>query len=148
MPFANVAIAGTRGHYAATLAEIAEVPQLRVSAICPASDPVEPLVTWCAARGHQAQVYEGYEAMLDAARPDMVVVCGPFESHASMCVAAIERGIHVLTEKPAALDFAQLDLLRHACVRNPSVHLAGMMFSRYSPGFAAARRMIENGEIG
>lgn len=148
MTVRTVAVAGTRGHYAATLAEIAEIPQVQVVAVCPASDPVDPLVRWCAERGHAARVYDDYSGMLDAARPDMVVVCGPFESHAAMCVAAIERGIHVITEKPAAIDFEQLALLRDACGRHPDVHVAGMMFSRYAPGFATARRLIEQGAIG
>lgn len=145
---ATVAFAGTRGHYGATLAGIEGVPQLRVTGLCPASDPIDPLTSWCATRGHEAKVYEDYVAMLEGARPDMVVVCGPFESHAAMCAAAIERGVHVLTEKPAALDYGQLELLRGACARRPGVHLAGMMFSRFSPGILAARRAIEEGVIG
>jgi predicted dehydrogenase len=76
------------------------------------------------------------------------VVCGPFERHAEMCNDAIDRGIHVLTEKPAALTFAQLKQLREALERQPKVHLAGMMFSRYSPGFHTAHRLIEEGAIG
>src|SRR5438093_2838580 len=86
--------------------------------------------------------------MLDRAKPDMVVVCGPFEMHATMCVDAIERGIHVLSEKCVALTAQDLDRLRKACAASPQVHLAGMMFSRYTPGFYTAHAMIDSGAIG
>jgi predicted dehydrogenase len=78
----------------------------------------------------------------------MVVVLGPFESHTAMCVDAIERGIHVLSEKPAALTFEQLDLLRKACAAHPDIHLGGLMFSRYTPGFYTGWKMIRQGAIG
>ena len=65
-----------------------------------------------------------------------------------MCIDAIERGVHVLTEKPAALTLDDLARLRDACARHPNVHLAGMMFSRYDPGFYTAKRLIDAGAIG
>jgi predicted dehydrogenase len=148
MPITDLAIAGSRGHIAATLAELAGLPQLRVTALHPACDAVEPLTSWCRANHHTPRLFGEYEVMLDAARPHAVVVCGPFESHAPMCVAAVRRGIHVLTEKPACITVPQLDLLRRTCEANPAVHVAGMLSSRYAPGFMTARRLILDGAIG
>jgi len=65
-----------------------------------------------------------------------------------MCIDAIERGIHVLTEKPAALTFDELSRLAETSARHRDVHLAGMMFSRYDAGFYAAWELIRRGEIG
>ncbi|HEX6699297.1 MAG TPA: Gfo/Idh/MocA family oxidoreductase, partial [Gaiellaceae bacterium] len=42
-------------------------------------------------------------AMLDAARPDVLHVCTPNALHAEQALAALERGIHVVCEKPLAV---------------------------------------------
>jgi predicted dehydrogenase len=65
-----------------------------------------------------------------------------------MCIDAMERGIHVLTEKPAALTLDELARLQDACARHPKVHLAGLMFSRYDPGFYSAHELVRSGAIG
>jgi predicted dehydrogenase len=89
-----------------------------------------------------------WRAMLEDTRPDAVVVCGPIELHAEMCVEAIGRGAHVLVEKPSALTFGELTRLRAALDRHPGVHFAAMMFSRYTPGFYTAWRLIRGGAVG
>ena len=54
-----------------------------------------------------AQRYTEYEPMLDRERPDVVVVATPMPLHVPQAVAALERGIHVLSEVPAATDLEQ-----------------------------------------
>jgi predicted dehydrogenase len=107
-----------------------------------------PVEAWCHSHGFTPIVGVDYRAMLDRAKPDIAVVSGPFELHAAMCAEAIERGIHVLTEKPAALTFEELERLRETCGKHANVHLAGMMFSRYTSGFYTAWRLIEARAIG
>jgi predicted dehydrogenase len=144
----SIGIIGTRGHYGRVLTELAEMPDVRVSAICDGGDTAEPLAEWCRAHNHDTQRFADHRQMLNRARPDAVVVCGPFELHATMCIDAIQLGVPVLTEKPAALTFEDLDKLRAACGAHAKVHLAGMMFSRYDPGFFTAKQLISQGAIG
>ena len=144
----SLAIIGTRGHHGRVLEELTQMPQVRLSAVCDGGDTAEPLVEWSRAHNHDTQRFADHRQMLNRVRPDAVVVCGPFELHAAMSMDAIEMGIPVLTEKPAALTFEELDKLRAACAAHPSVHLAGMMFSRYDPGFFTAKQLISTGAIG
>ncbi len=51
--------------------------------------------------------YTDYEEMLDRERPDAVVVATPMPLHVPQAVAALERGVHVLSEVPAATDLEQ-----------------------------------------
>jgi len=148
MRIERVAMIGTRGHYRTVLREMEAMPALRVVALSNGGDSVGPIGEWCRENGHTPKMFDDHRAMLDEARPELLVVCGPFEAHASMCVDAVERGVHVIAEKPAALTLSELDALSAACERNPSVHLAGMMFSRYDPGFWTAQALIEAGAIG
>src|SRR5687767_8467511 len=118
----RIAFIGSRGHWGAASNDIAQIPDVQLVGLSPGGDTVEPVAAWWAKRGYPLpSVDADYRAMLDRARPDIAVVCGPFEMHAQMCVDAIERGIHVVTEKPAALTFEQLDALRAAHQKNPDV---------------------------
>jgi predicted dehydrogenase len=148
MKIESVAMIGTRGHYRTVLREMESMPALRVVAMADGGDSVAPIAEWCRNHGYTPQSFDDHRAMLDRAKPEVLVVCGPFEAHAAMCIDAVERGVHVITEKPAALTLAELDQLSAACERNPGVHIAGMMFSRYDPGFFTAKRLIDAGAIG
>ena len=47
--------------------------------------------------------YSDYLQMLDEAKPDVVHICTPHYLHAEMIVAALERNINVLCEKPLCI---------------------------------------------
>jgi predicted dehydrogenase len=148
----KIAIIGTRGHYREVLREAGKTPEAQIVAVAPGGagdDDVTPILESCRSNGvAEPRVFDDYRNMLDTALPDIVVICGPLELHAAMSITAIERDIHVLTEKPAALTLSDLAALQDTCERHPKVHLAGMMFSRYTPGFYTAWRMIHLGAVG
>src|SRR5258708_18011092 len=47
--------------------------------------------------------YTDWREMLDRETLDAVIVCTPHNAHLEPTVAALERGLHVLVEKPIAL---------------------------------------------
>jgi predicted dehydrogenase len=51
---------------------------------------------------YDAETYESYEAMYEAADPDAVAITTPNAFHEPAATAALERGIDVLCEKPLA----------------------------------------------
>ena len=56
-----------------------------------------------AARYAPARAYSDWRAMLDGERLDAVVVCSPHATHAQVTLAALDRGLHVLVEKPLCI---------------------------------------------
>jgi predicted dehydrogenase len=54
-------------------------------------------------RHRSARAYVDWEAMLDDERLDAVVVCSPHATHAEIVLAALDRGLHVLVEKPLCI---------------------------------------------
>ena len=54
----------------------------------------------CAERLPDARWYDAAEVLLADARLDFVDICTPPSSHAPLIRAALERGVHVLCEKP------------------------------------------------
>jgi predicted dehydrogenase len=50
-----------------------------------------------------ARAYTDWSAMLADERLDAVVVCSPHATHAGVVLAALDRGLHVLVEKPLCI---------------------------------------------
>lgn len=51
----------------------------------------------------QGRPYGDLAELLDAERPDVLHVCTPNDVHAAQALASIERGVHVVCEKPLAV---------------------------------------------
>ncbi len=89
---------------------------------------------------------EDYRALL--ARPlDAVIVASPHTLHYEHARAALERGLHVLVEKPMTTSGAEAwELVRLA--RERGVHLMVPYGWHYKPYIQEARRLIERGVTG
>lgn len=91
--------------------------------------------------------YEVYEEMLDAVKPDAVIIATPHYFHPGMAIAAFERGIHVVCEKPAGVYTKQVAEM------NAAAEKAGVVFSmmynqRTNPLYQKARSYMQNGVLG
>ncbi|MCS7033126.1 MAG: Gfo/Idh/MocA family oxidoreductase [Phycisphaerae bacterium] len=148
MAACRLAMVGSRGHYGIVLRELPDLPEVELVGVCAGGDTAAPLLDWCSRNGRAPAQFPEYSGLLTDCRPDVVVICGPFEQHAKMAVAAIERGIHVYIEKPAALTFPELQALREACAARPGTRLVAMMQYRYAPGFFTAWKLIRSGAVG
>lgn len=60
-----------------------------------------------AAERFKVPVFEDFDAMLSAAKPELVIIGTPPSSHADYCLRALAAGAHVLCEKPFVWDTAQ-----------------------------------------
>lgn len=58
--------------------------------------------------------YASLDEMLDAEKPDVLHICTPHYLHTPMALNALERGIHVLIEKPCSVSLQELESLRAA----------------------------------
>jgi predicted dehydrogenase len=91
-------------------------------------------------------VAEGREAAQD---PDVeaVVVCTPEHLHVEPALAAIDAGKAVAVEKPLAHTVQDAERIRDRAGERGVPVLAGHIL-RFEPRYAAARRAVEEGEIG
>jgi len=93
-----------------------------------------------------------YEEMLDRARPDAVLIATPHYDHTPMSIAAFERGIHVLVEKPVGVH--GLDVRRsieaHERARRgtPDLLFAAMFNQRTYGSYRKIKSLIDEGELG
>lgn len=92
-------------------------------------------------------VYTDYIRLFEECNPDGVVVAVPTVYHHTVAMAAIERGIHVLVEKPitATLEEAR-DLIEAA--EKKGVILAVGHIERFNPAVVELKRRMDSGELG
>ena len=86
-------------------------------------------------------------AMLDSGLIDAVVISTPPNSHYDWAKAALERGIHVVLEKPMALTVAQCDELI-GLADSRGLTLVVYQNRRFDRDFVTLRRLIRSGAIG
>ena len=89
-----------------------------------------------------------HRAFLDEVRPDVVHICTPHDRHVPIAVDALERGVHVLLEKPVAHTLAEADRLVAAAKDHPARKIGVCLQNRYNLTSQAARDLLRGGELG
>ena len=93
------------------------------------------------------KAYTDYKTMIDTEKPDVIHVCTPNETHCEVSMYAIERGIHVLCEKPLAADARQAENMTRAAQKKGVV--CGVNFiNRFYPMAFQMRECIREGKLG
>ena len=91
--------------------------------------------------------YTDYREMFAKERLDVVSVCTHAPLHADVTCAAADAGIHVLCEKPLALDLESADRMVAHCAQ-AGVLLAVSHQFRFTPALRLAKRLVAEGRIG
>ncbi len=127
------------------MAGIRTHPLAEVVAVCGVTDRAD--VDLKTRYGASAESYRSVEDLLDHADIDGVVVCTPNDLHYPYAMAALNRDIHVLCEKPVAMNSVQAKEMAETARRR---HLLGMTNFPYreNPAVQALRRCIKEGYIG
>jgi len=100
-----------------------------------------------AAAKRLAPAYEGYDALLDDERVDVVHLTTPNHLHAEQVKAALAAGKHVVCEKPLALTAADSAELVELAERSGLVHCTNFNI-RFYPLVQEARARALRGDLG
>jgi len=123
---------------------IAACPELRLLAVC---DVDQGTAESAAAQLGGCGAYTDFGSMLDAERPDAVAVVTPDHVHVPQILAAAQRGLHVLTEKPLGITVGECEEAVAAC-RDAGVLLAVTYTYHFIHDFRIMREVVDRGEIG
>jgi predicted dehydrogenase len=117
---------------------IDELPELTLAALCDLSGAV---LERLGAKYQVDRLYTSYEQLLADADVDAVLVATP--DHVGPAVAALDRGKHLLLEKPAAYSVADARAIAEAAGRASST--AMMAYMRvYDPGHELVRAQTQD----
>ncbi len=121
-------------------------PRATVAAVC---DLDRARADACKRLFRAEKAYGDYFEMLDDAKLDAVLILTAPGTHLKFSLAAVERGLHLLIQKPMALDLdgatAITDAVRKAnvkCLVEPSDH------TLLDPQYVELRRIIDSGALG
>lgn len=89
--------------------------------------------------------YTDYTDMLDRAKPDVVHICTPHYLHAEMVIAALERGINVLCEKPLCIRREDIGRILEAEERSSAI-LGVCLQNRYNCANLFIKDLVDRGE--
>ncbi|RKP58161.1 gfo/Idh/MocA family oxidoreductase [Cohnella endophytica] len=132
------------GMYAGFLAE-GKVNNMVIGAIC----DIDPAKKAAAAEKYpNVPFYDNYLDMLESGKVDAIVTCVPHYLHPEMGIAALERNIHALVEKPAGVYTKQVQQLNDYAASKPELTFAIFFNQRTNPLYQKLKELIDNGEIG
>jgi len=86
--------------------------------------------------------FDEYETMMDEVELDAVFVTTPQSVHAEVCLAAFERGLHVLNEKPMATSFENCQAMVRAADKSGVVFMS-LPYEMVSPMLTAQSLLKE-----
>ena len=90
--------------------------------------------------------------LMDEARPEAVIIATPHYDHTPLAIAAFERGIHVLCEKPVGVHVKaigqMIDAYEAARERTPALLFAAMFQQRTLGHWRKVKEMLDGGELG
>ena len=97
--------------------------------------------------GDAFTAHANYEALLDDPAVEAIYLPLPNALHCEWAIRAMQRGKHVLCEKPLALDAAQGEQMASAA-REHGVLLMEAFMYRYTERLRAVERILESGVLG
>lgn len=99
------------------------------------------------ARTFGARAYDTLETLLQQESIDVACICTPNGLHEAHAIQALERGCHVLCEKPLTLS-VESGLKMIAAARKTGKKLFVVKQNRYNPPVVAVKTLLDQGKLG
>lgn len=94
--------------------------------------------------GLNVPIYTDYLELLEKEKPDAVHICTPHDCHAKIAVAALDKNINVLCEKPLATTLEDYHRVVEAADRSRAT-FGLVLQNRWLPTMIRLREMAQNG---
>jgi predicted dehydrogenase len=144
----RLAMIGFDGHPAEVLGQLRRLPDMELVAY--AVDGTDP-ATLASLRKNQAvrkaRSYDEYGAMLEQESVDLVAVCNNDGRRSAAILACARKGLHVIAEKPLALNRHDLAAVKQAYSK-AGPKLSMLLPMRFDPEYLALKAIVESGQIG
>ena len=93
------------------------------------------------------KAYTDYKEMIEKEKPDVVHICLPHYLHAPVAIYCLERGVHVLTEKPMAIKLEDARAMIDTAKKH-NTRLDCIFQNRFNPGVILIKEQLESGALG
>lgn len=93
-------------------------------------------------------IFNDWKELIDQKACDAIILTVPHFLHPEITLYALEHGMHVLCEKPAAVRASDVEKMIAASKRHPDLTFALMLNQRLNPIYQKIKQMIGSGELG
>ncbi|MBT8280633.1 MAG: Gfo/Idh/MocA family oxidoreductase [Muriicola sp.] len=91
--------------------------------------------------------FDNYDSLFDCEEVEVVYIALPHTEHLAWSIKAMEKGKHVLCEKPAGINRQQVEAMIAASKKN-KVFFMEALWSRFIPSIRKIKDSVDAGEIG
>jgi predicted dehydrogenase len=106
-----------------------------------------PEVSRNIAERYNTRPYVDFRQLLDEQQPDAVTIAVPTSYHLEIALEVIQRGIHILIEKPIAFSVEEARIMIEAA-QKANVQLMVGHIERFNPAVIALKTHLANHELG
>ncbi|MBA4495546.1 inositol 2-dehydrogenase [Paenactinomyces guangxiensis] len=92
--------------------------------------------------------YKSYEEMVESPNLDAVCIVSPSGCHPEQIRVAMEKGLHVFSEKPIGLDIEDIEKTIEVINSHPDQIFQLGFMRRYDESYQYAKKMVDEGELG
>lgn len=96
----------------------------------------------------EVPVYSDWKEMVEEKKVDAVITTVPHYLHPEIAIYCMERGVHVLVEKPAGVYTAQVKRMNDCARMHPDVVFGIMFNQRTNQLYQNIKELVESGELG
>lgn len=118
-------------------------PSVKIVSLCDPSDKIRSLSD----KYLQTDIFSDYREMIDKTQLDLVVISTPTDSHSEIIKCALNKDLHIFSEKPFALTVTEgreiLDQLHNKNLVNQIGYV-----NRFNEVFIEIKRILDAGLIG
>ncbi len=135
---------------AGAITQVAHLPVLRKLKgveLCAVCDTDLPKARSIADRFGIKDAFDDIEEVLRYEELDAIVICTPNHLHEAHVLAALSAGLHVLVEKPLAVNTASAQRIVRAAEKKNRVVMVGLNH-RYRADVQLVRSFVQTGELG
>ena len=140
----NIGIVGAAGRGASFRAAFDAHPVTRIHAVC---DVQEEALAEAAERLGAAESYTDYDEMIEQSEIDAVVIGTPMPLHVPQAIAALERGLHVLSEVPAGVSIEECKELVQAARHSTALYMMAENMTYTRPN-VLVKELVRRGLFG
>jgi len=140
----RIGVIGLGNMGSAHLKFITDTPTCELGAVC---DVKKPLADKFAAE-YKVNAYYDAEKLLKSGDVEAVIIATPHYFHTPIAISALDKGLHVVTEKPLAVHKADAEKMIAAHKRHPKLKFAAMFQQRTDDAHKKLKSLISSGELG
>lgn len=139
----NVAVIGVGNMGQHHARNYSEIPGVNLVAVA----DVEPKVGNLIAKRFKCKYYQDYKELLENEKLDLVTIAVPTKYHKKVALDCIDKGIHILLEKPIAGTVAEAKEVV-ARAKAKGVKFTVGHIERFNPAVLKLKEMVDKGKLG